>query len=200
MEPRRRSSSSVRANGTFRFPDYTQDRLDSETFEEEELDEISTPQPLANGLPPGLHSSARWPARKTSRKDGWSTWTGKTGGEGRGHGRQKSLGEAIQTVRTRKMSISENAHEIADSLKAPISLKLIVRTTCSHNIKYRMFPTPLLIPSCQFKAPLRLLVFHLHSHKHLLQIHPHDSQPPGNLNAYPIRPGDDLVSVSRLVS
>jgi solute carrier family 35 protein E1 len=42
------------------------------------------------------------------------------------HGRQKSLSEAIQTVRTRKASISENAHEIAESLKAPVSWKLII--------------------------------------------------------------------------
>merc|ERR1711977_255932 len=30
------------------------------------------------------------------------------------------------TVRSRRMSVSENAHEIADSLKAPVSLKLIL--------------------------------------------------------------------------
>jgi len=42
------------------------------------------------------------------------------------HGRQKSLSEAIQTVRGRKASISENAHEIAESLKAPVSWKLII--------------------------------------------------------------------------
>ena len=37
--------------------------------------------------------------------------------------------EAIKTVRTRKASISENAQEIAESLKAPISLKLVVCMT-----------------------------------------------------------------------
>jgi solute carrier family 35 protein E1 len=42
------------------------------------------------------------------------------------HGRQKSLSEAIQTVRGRKASISENAHEIAEALKAPVSWKLII--------------------------------------------------------------------------
>lgn len=42
------------------------------------------------------------------------------------HGRQKSLGEAIRTIRTRKGSVSQNAHEIADALKAPLSPKLIV--------------------------------------------------------------------------
>lgn len=43
------------------------------------------------------------------------------------HGRQKSLSEAIRTMRTRKMSVSQNAHEIADALKAPLSWRLIVR-------------------------------------------------------------------------
>ncbi|KAK5136489.1 hypothetical protein LTR08_003134 [Meristemomyces frigidus] len=127
QEPRRRSSS-IQANGRYKFPDISQDHLNSDAFDEEELDDISTP----NGLPPGLHSNVRWPARKASRKDGWSTWTGKPGGGGegagaaRGHGRQKSLSEAIQVVRTRKASISENAHEIAEALKAPVSLKLVL--------------------------------------------------------------------------
>jgi solute carrier family 35 protein E1 len=42
------------------------------------------------------------------------------------HGRQKSLTEAINTIRTRKASMSQNAHEIADALKAPVSPKLVV--------------------------------------------------------------------------
>lgn len=41
------------------------------------------------------------------------------------HGRQKSLSEAIKTVRTRKASIGESAHEIADSLKAPVSFRVV---------------------------------------------------------------------------
>jgi len=42
------------------------------------------------------------------------------------HGRQKSLTEAINTIRTRKASMSQNAHEIADALRAPVSPKLVV--------------------------------------------------------------------------
>ncbi|KAI0809541.1 triose-phosphate transporter [Xylaria sp. FL0064] len=41
------------------------------------------------------------------------------------HGRQKSIGEAIRTIRDRRGSVSQNAHEIADALKAPVSAKLI---------------------------------------------------------------------------
>lgn len=43
-----------------------------------------------------------------------------------GHGRQKSLSDAIRTIRARHGSVSQNAHEIADALKAPVSPKLIV--------------------------------------------------------------------------
>lgn len=42
------------------------------------------------------------------------------------HGRQKSIGEAIKNVRTHKGSIGHNAHEIADSLKAPVSPAITV--------------------------------------------------------------------------
>ncbi|KAH6678935.1 triose-phosphate transporter [Plectosphaerella plurivora] len=44
---------------------------------------------------------------------------------GRGHGRQKSLSDAFRTIRSRKGSVSQNAHEIADALKAPISPMLV---------------------------------------------------------------------------
>ncbi|KAI1421724.1 triose-phosphate transporter [Xylaria sp. FL1777] len=44
---------------------------------------------------------------------------------GAAHGRQKSIGEAFRTIRERRGSVSQNAHEIADALKAPISAKLI---------------------------------------------------------------------------
>jgi solute carrier family 35 protein E1 len=53
------------------------------------------------------------------------------------HGRQKSLSEAIQTVRMRRASISENAQEIADSLKAPVSMKLVVCHTLGY--RWRLF-------------------------------------------------------------
>ncbi|KAJ8125871.1 hypothetical protein O1611_g7766 [Lasiodiplodia mahajangana] len=43
-----------------------------------------------------------------------------------GHGRQKSISEAIRTIRDRRGSVGQNAHEIADALRAPVSAKLIV--------------------------------------------------------------------------
>lgn len=126
----RRRSSSNQANGSqarFKFPDVSQEHMDG-PFDEAELEDISrgpSPMPLPNGLPPGMHSSERWPARHTSRNQHWG-WANGSAGTAR-HGRQKSLTEAISTVRTRKASISENAHEIAESLKAPVSLRLVVR-------------------------------------------------------------------------
>ncbi|KOS18600.1 putative transporter [Escovopsis weberi] len=53
---------------------------------------------------------------------GANTWSSSN----RGHGRQKSLGDAFRTIRARNGSISQNAHEIADALRAPVSPKLVI--------------------------------------------------------------------------
>ena len=122
---RRRSSSPQPTPTTYKFPDFGQDQ-DGMEYEDtfEDISRGPSPKPLLNGLPPGLHSSERWPARRESKPSSWKSWAN---GVGRTrHGRQKSLSEAIRTVRTRNASISENAQEIADSLKAPISYKLVV--------------------------------------------------------------------------
>jgi solute carrier family 35 protein E1 len=84
----------------------------------------------------GLPSVDRWQARRDSRLRG-ASWgvSSQTNGSGNGHGhsglkghsRQKSLGDALRTIRTRKGSVSANVHEIGDALKAPVSPKLIVR-------------------------------------------------------------------------
>ena len=117
---------------TYKFPDFA-DQIPEE--DEEAFGSISrgaSPKPLPNGLPPGLHSSERWPYKKQSSLDGGP---GGMRGSARGvrHGRQKSLSEAIQAVRTRKMSITEKGQEIADSLKAPVSYRLVVRTNARNN-------------------------------------------------------------------
>ncbi|KGQ03967.1 Putative transporter C83.11 [Beauveria bassiana D1-5] len=56
---------------------------------------------------------------------GLGIWT-HSNGAARGHARQKSLSDAFRTIRTRNGSFSQNAHEIADALKAPVSAKLII--------------------------------------------------------------------------
>lgn len=133
----RRRSSSANQNHNFKFPSLD---LSSDPYADDLREEIftppsrdKTPKPLLNGLPAGLHSSERWPVR--SSRAAWAQRNGSPAGAiGTRHGRQKSLSEAIRTVRTRKASISENAHEIAESLKAPVSLRLVVRIVHTPNI------------------------------------------------------------------
>ncbi|KAK5107657.1 hypothetical protein LTR62_000938 [Meristemomyces frigidus] len=128
--PERRRSSSANPNRSFKFPDLAADHLLDEYVEEaiEPPSRDQSPKPL-NGIPHHLHSAERWPARKAGRGvPQWSAWgnaDGSAGGVAQ-HGRQKSLTEAIRTVRTRKASIVQDAAEIADSLKAPVSLRLVM--------------------------------------------------------------------------
>ncbi|RSL43433.1 hypothetical protein CEP53_011698 [Fusarium sp. AF-6] len=68
--------------------------------------------------PPGWSNGA--PPRPSDR------WLPVSTGSQR-HNRQKSLTDAIRTIRARNGSVSQNAQEIADALRAPVSPKLIVR-------------------------------------------------------------------------
>lgn len=43
------------------------------------------------------------------------------------HRPRKSISEAISIIRTRNGSVSANAHELAEALKAPVSYRLVVR-------------------------------------------------------------------------
>jgi solute carrier family 35, member E1 len=75
-----------------------------------------------------------WQPRRDSRQQ-WST--GPLSGHAR-HGRQKSLSEAIRTIRTRRGSVSQNAHELADALRAPVSPKLIVSCSISFHTGFKL--------------------------------------------------------------
>ncbi|KAF1961221.1 ER to Golgi transport protein-like protein [Byssothecium circinans] len=109
-------------NATFKFPAFQPDLLP--TYEEEEepfgVSSSRTPSPnraaQTNGHPP---PSGRWQPRREQKR-------GHANGSAHTHGRQKSLSEAFRTIRTRKASVSQNAHEIADALKAPVSPKLVI--------------------------------------------------------------------------
>lgn len=82
---------------------------------------ISTAQPAyppADQWRPRKDSNVRW---NMPTANGYSSSS-----HGHGHTRQKSLGEALRTIRTRSASTSQNVHEIADALKAPVSPMLIV--------------------------------------------------------------------------
>ncbi|KAF2742163.1 TPT-domain-containing protein [Sporormia fimetaria CBS 119925] len=110
-------------HATFKFPPFQPDLLP--THEEEPLG-LSTSRATSPSRPPTLNGNSlpgRWNPRKEPGYE-YGYMNGSPGG-GR-HGRQKSLSEAIRTIRTRKASVSQNAHEIADALKAPLSPKLIL--------------------------------------------------------------------------
>ena len=120
---RRRSSSNAKE----KFPDFDlsinigSESLSAHEDEHQARSPARTPSPSkADGM---LHSEE------------WQPWKGNHlpwyGGRSsiagpRKHGRQKSIGDAIRTIRTRNASVSENAHELAEALKAPLSVKLVV--------------------------------------------------------------------------
>ena len=83
-----------------------------------------TPSPAkSNGI---LHSE-RWQARKDHHLVWGNGHTNVT--PPRQHGRQRSLSDAFKTIRSRKASVSENAREVAEALKAPVSMKIVVCTS-----------------------------------------------------------------------
>lgn len=108
-------------------------------------DHIDSPAMRANGVrsisPVGLNAYGvglsggaqlngdRWQPRRdlsASRGVRWGSPLGPSAGVPRGHGRQKSISEAFRTIRGRSTSVSQNAHELADALRAPVSPKLII--------------------------------------------------------------------------
>jgi solute carrier family 35, member E1 len=133
-------------HGTFKFPAFNPDLSPYDEREEDELHD-SGHQPRDESPPPPsghrrqrssttvtAHTGSNWqwtPRREVTLGARWlggGSHAHSHGGPshtGR-HGRQKSLSEAIQTIRTRRASMSQNAHEIADALKAPVSPTLIV--------------------------------------------------------------------------
>lgn len=139
-----------------KFPDFIDTPL-GESPPESPLN----PPGWANGAPP--RPSDRW--RPASKSDnGWPTVP-------RGHNRQKSLTDAIRTIRGRNGSVSQNAHEIADAIRAPVSPKLIVRP---------FFPSPKLnveLPvQCadlmlRYTDSVPVVVHFVCPYKHLLQVH-----------------------------
>jgi solute carrier family 35 protein E1 len=108
---------------TFKFPAFQPDLM---PLDEEEYGHSSSrngspspaPQPNGSAMP----GADRWQPRRDSR---FGHMNSAAAGAAR-HGRQKSLTEAIRTIRTRKASVTQNAHEIAEALKAPLSPRLIV--------------------------------------------------------------------------
>jgi hypothetical protein len=78
-----------------------------------------SPAELTPAQPP--FQDFRWPARNSSQRHR----------EGRNsqvytHRSRRSVSDALNNLRTRQGSVSENAQDLAEALKAPISYKLIV--------------------------------------------------------------------------
>lgn len=134
----RPSSASARAAPHFKSS--TEPREGTEPFPLHNdavfLEESSrTPSPhVANGIISGPPSGERW--QMHNEKPDRTYWSSKKPSISiRSHGRQKSIGDAFRTIRTRKGSVSANAHELADALKAPVSPMLIVcRSTRGYDI------------------------------------------------------------------
>lgn len=129
MTSEQRWSPFVTRHDSNKFPDFEQTNTSRDhlaAYQEERPaggTSSRTPSPHTFPAIDRTPSGDRW----NPRQDGRLTWSqGLNKGYSRGHGRQKSLSDAIRTIRTRKGSVSANAQEIAEALKAPLSVKLIV--------------------------------------------------------------------------
>ena len=120
---RRRSSSS---NPREKFPDLAtpQPGDNSTEYDESESVRNGSARTLSPAKTNGVLHSERW----QTRKDNHLAW-----GDGhlnvagpRQHGRHRSISDAFRNIRIRKASVSENAHEIAEALKAPVSFRILV--------------------------------------------------------------------------
>ncbi|KAI8964738.1 TPT-domain-containing protein [Daldinia sp. FL1419] len=115
-------------SGLEKFPDH----IDSPAMRANSARSMSPAGLNAYGV--GLSGGAqlngdRWQPRRdlsASRGVRFGSPLGPLAGIPRSHGRQKSISEAFRTIRDRNGSVSQNAHELADALRAPISPKLII--------------------------------------------------------------------------
>ncbi|MCJ1307030.1 suppressor of loss of ypt1 [Agyrium rufum] len=129
-----------------------------------------TPSPIhfPSSRPNGKLHSERFPGRRNST----SLWgnghavghqshsSGPSAWQPARHSRQKSLSDALRTIRTRKGSVSANAHEIAEALKAPVSYRLVILcliwyfssalTNTSSKSILNAFPQPITLTLIQF--------------------------------------------------
>jgi solute carrier family 35 protein E1 len=132
----RRWSSSSSSPRVSKFPDY-EPQLSPRPREHETIFEEDA-EPRLNGVPPLAAGYGK--TNGSAHTDRWAAWRDGSqgrlnghavggGGGRRGHARQKSLSDAIRTINSRRGSVSANAQEIADALKAPVSYTLIVRLT-----------------------------------------------------------------------
>jgi solute carrier family 35 protein E1 len=94
---------------------------------EETLDSaIGSSRPSTNSTPSVKYApSETWEPRKTSY---YSRDHPNGALRNPKHRPRKSISEAISTIRTRNGSVSANAQELAEALRAPVSYRLVVRS------------------------------------------------------------------------
>ena len=116
-----------------------------------------------------------WQPRKENHL-AWSNGSMNVAGPRSGHGRQKSLSEALRTIRTRKGSVSANAHELAESLKAPLSIRLVVSTSGALRLIGAMLTAVLgSMPCLVLQLRLDQHVFEIHSQRISETNNPHNN-------------------------
>ncbi len=114
----------------FKFPDFEPSLAAGDTLPTQRRDSLSanlsarSPSPHPP-KPNGILHSDRWQHRRGSHV-AWENSNSHLLEHGLKHDRQKSISDAIRTIRTRKGSVGANAQEIAEALKAPVSMKLVV--------------------------------------------------------------------------
>jgi solute carrier family 35, member E1 len=106
-------------------PDYDPRYSADDAFRRDDLSLSNDGSPVVG---PARDANSRWTARRPSGRVGWSdAGNGLPSSYGGArHARQKSLSEAIRNIRARRASMGQNALEIADALKVPVSPKLVV--------------------------------------------------------------------------
>ena len=170
---RRRSSS----NALEKFPDLdTSFRTGSQNLRV--ATEIS-PGHLRSPSPQ-KHETQQIEGHKQAKPDGHLTWKDSfraTTGQ-RQHDRQKSLSEAFRNIRTRRASVSENASEIAEALKAPLSVRLVVSES-----GFKSQPST---EKLRETGALSCMVHELGPYEHLLQIDPQFLPETYHAHDYPI--------------
>lgn len=88
---------------------------------------------------------------------------------------RRSVSEAFSHLRKRDASVSANAHELAQALKAPLSYRLVVSYSSksfSLVVYYVHVTNPILFSSSKCLDPLCCLVHNLCPHKHFIQVYP----------------------------
>lgn len=177
---RRWSTSSNRGAEAFKFPDFEQSLPSRETLPVHREQTSSTKAAYTKTPSPNHFSKTNGIAQGgRQRRESHVAWgNGHLAGPGSRHVPQKSLSDAIRTIRTRKGSVSANAQELAEALKAPISFQLVVGYV--HRIRLSsamLMATP---------GSLHHLVLEFRPHQHFLQIHPDRPPKSNHLDIYSI--------------